>query len=103
VSEYVLGSDAVLDLEDIWDYIAADSADAADRWIAKLFDAFETIARMPGIGHKREDLTQYAVLFWPVGAYLIIYRVEQQSRRVEIVAVTQGSRDIPAFLRRRLH
>lgn len=103
MSEYVLGSDAVLDLEDIWDYIAADSADAADRWIAKLFDAFETIARMPGIGHKREDLTQYAVLFWPVGAYLIIYRVEQQSRRVEIVAVTQGSRDIPAFLRRRLH
>lgn len=89
--------------EDIWDYIAADSADAADKWIAKLFDAFETIARMPGIGHKREDLTQYAVLFWPVGAYLIIYRVEQQSRRVEIVAVTQGSRDIPAFLRRRLH
>lgn len=58
MSEYLLGSDAVLDLEDIWDYIAADSADAADRWIAKLFDAFETIARMPGIGHKREDLTR---------------------------------------------
>jgi plasmid stabilization system protein ParE len=43
VSGYVLGSDAVLDLEDIWEYIAADSIDAADRWIAKLFDAFETI------------------------------------------------------------
>jgi hypothetical protein len=26
------------------------------------------------MGHKREDLTAYAVLFWPVGAYLIIYR-----------------------------
>jgi plasmid stabilization system protein ParE len=35
VSDYILGSDAVLDLEDIWDYIAADSIDAADRWIAK--------------------------------------------------------------------
>ena len=43
MSGYVLGSDAVLDLEDIWEYIAADSIDAADRWIAKLFDAFETI------------------------------------------------------------
>jgi hypothetical protein len=26
------------------------------------------------IGHKREDVTSYAVLFWPIGAYLIIYR-----------------------------
>ena len=52
------------------------------------------------MGHRREDLTQYPVLFWPVGVYLIIYRAER--RRIEIVAVTQGSRDIPAFLSRRL-
>jgi hypothetical protein len=32
---------------------------------------------------------------------MIIYRAQQ--RPIEIVAVTQGSRDIPAFLRRRLH
>ena len=49
------------------------------------------------------DLSPYPscpVLFWPVGAYLIIYRVER--RPIEIVAVTQGSRDIPAFLNRRI-
>jgi plasmid stabilization system protein ParE len=102
VSEYVLGSYADLDLDDIWEYIASDSIGAADRWIAKLFDAFEAIARMPGIGHRREDLTDYPVLFWPVGAYLVIYRVTR-GQPVEIVAVTQGSRDIPSFLRRRLH
>jgi plasmid stabilization system protein ParE len=45
------------------------------------------------------DLTAYPVLFWPLGAYLIIYRAT--SRPVEIVAVTQGARDIPAFLQRR--
>ena len=56
-------------------------------------------AGSPGIGHKRADLTSYPVLFWTVGAYLIIYRAE--GRLVEIVAVTQGSHDIPAFLRRR--
>jgi len=71
--------------------IAADKVDAADRWIGKVFDAFEALARTPGMGHKREDLTDYPVLFWPVGSYLIIYRAEQ--RPVEIVAVTQGSRD----------
>jgi len=80
--------------------IAADNIDAADRWVEKLFDAFEALGQMPGMGHRREDLTSCPVLFWPVGAYLIIYRVER--RPIEIVAVTQGSRDIPAFLNRRI-
>jgi plasmid stabilization system protein ParE len=100
VKEYVLSIDAELDLDEIWAFIAQDNIDAADRWIGKLFDAFESLARNPGIGHKREDLTSFTVLFWPVAAYLILYRVRNE--RVEIVAVTQGSRDIPSFLRRRI-
>jgi plasmid stabilization system protein ParE len=82
---YVLSEDADLDLDDIWDYIAADNIDAADRWIGKLFDAFEALRGTPGMGHKREDLTDLPVLFWPVGNYLIIYRL---SSPIEIVAVT---------------
>ena len=101
MTSYVLGLDADLDLDEIWEYIAADNIDAADRWIAKLFDAFEALANTPGLGHKRQDLTGYPVLFWPVGSYLIIYRAAEP-RALEIVAVTQGSRDIPAFLRLRL-
>ena len=97
---YVLSVAADLALDEIWEYIAGDNVDAADRWVEKLFDAFEALACTPGMGHKREDLTYYPVLFWPVGSYLIIYRAEQ--RPVEIAAVTQGSRDIPAFLRPRL-
>jgi plasmid stabilization system protein ParE len=100
VSAYTLSEDADLDLDDIWEYIARENIDAADRWIGKLFDAFEAIGRTPGIGHKREDLTAYPVLFFPVGAYLIIYRPIGPT--VEIVAVTQGARDIPSFLQRRL-
>jgi plasmid stabilization system protein ParE len=69
-------------------------------WIGRLFDAFDSIANAPGIGHKREDLTTHPVLFWPVGSYLIIYQAT--SRAVAIVAVTQGARDIPAFLLKRL-
>jgi len=30
VSNYILGSDADLDLDDIWEYIARDNIDAAD-------------------------------------------------------------------------
>jgi len=100
VSGYVLSADADFDLDEIWESIAADNIEAADRWIGKLFDAFEALGHTPGMGHRREDLTHYTVLFWPVGAYLIIYRADR--RPIEIVAVTQGSRDIPAFLRRRV-
>ena len=100
MSGYILSADADFDLDSVWEYIAADSIDAADRWIEKLFDAFEALGQTPGMGHKREDLTPYPVLFWPVGAYLIIYRAAR--RPIEIVAVTQGSRDIPAFLHRRM-
>jgi antitoxin ParD1/3/4/toxin ParE1/3/4 len=99
MNEYVLSTSAEMDLDEIWEYIALDNIGAADRWVAKLFDAFEALAQNPGMGHKREDLTAYPILFWPVGAYLILYRV--QGNRVEIVAVTQGAKDIPSFLRRR--
>ncbi len=54
---YVLSIDADLDLDENWEYIAADNIGAADRWIEKLFDAFEALARTLGMGHKREDLT----------------------------------------------
>jgi plasmid stabilization system protein ParE len=100
VSGYTLSTDADFDLDDIWEYITRDSIDAADRWIAKLFDAFDALARTPGMGHKREDLTGYPVLFWPVGEYVIIYRASRSP--IEIIAVTQGSRDIPVFLTRRI-
>jgi plasmid stabilization system protein ParE len=99
MSKYFLSVDAELDLDEIWEYISKDSLDAADRLLAKLFDEFESLARTPGMGHSREDLTNLPILFWPVEAYLILYRVK--SKRIEIIAVTQGARDIPTFLSRR--
>ena len=101
MNEYVLSSGADLDLDDIWEYIAQDNIAAADRWIDKLFDAFDQLARNPGMGHKRDDLTAHPILFWPVGAYLILYRAQKEF--IEVVAVTQGGRDIPSFLRQRTH
>jgi len=96
VRKYVLSKGADGDLDEIWEYIAQDDVDAADHWIEKLFDACATLARNPGIGHRRTDLTDHPVLFWPVGGYLIVYRVQKEF--IEIVAVTQGARDIPSFL-----
>jgi len=63
VSAYVLSAEAELDLDQIWEYIAADNFDAADRWIGKFLDAFEVLAGTPGAGHPRKDFTEYPVLF----------------------------------------
>jgi plasmid stabilization system protein ParE len=68
VSGYVLSVDAELDLEEIWEYIAADNCDAADRWIGRLFDAFEALAQTPGAGHRREDLTTHPALAIEIAA-----------------------------------
>ncbi|MGO9437529.1 MAG: type II toxin-antitoxin system RelE/ParE family toxin [Terracidiphilus sp.] len=42
---YVLGVGAERDLNEIWEYIARDNVDAADRLISRLFTAFTTLAR----------------------------------------------------------
>lgn len=99
MSRYALSGAALQELDQIWSYIAKDDPDAADRWIEKLLDACDALARNPRMGHGRADLTNKSVLFWPVDRYLIVYRVNPD--HIEVVAVTQGSRDIPSFLRER--
>lgn len=98
MSKFILNPEADQELDDIWEYIAQDDIDAADRWDRKLRDAFSMLATNPQAGHTRKDLCDSSVRFWPVGAYLILYRTH--SDHIEIVAITQGSRDIPSFLRR---
>ena len=99
MSGYVLGRDAEGDLHSLLDFVAAESVEMAYRLIKRLFEAFEALARNPGMGHTREDLTTLPVLFWPVANYLVIYRVKKPL--IQIVAVVHGKRDIPAFLRQR--
>lgn len=53
MSGYVFSRAADHDLDDIWNHIAEDSVDAADRLTTKLLDSCEALARHPGMGHKR--------------------------------------------------
>ncbi len=98
MSSYVLSTQAEQDLAILWEYIAEDSIEAADRLVDRLFEAFDQIALVPGMGHSRDDLTSLPILFWPVDKYLVIYRAH--TSMVEVVAVVHGSRDVPSFLRR---
>jgi plasmid stabilization system protein ParE len=99
MSRYIVSPDAVEDLFDIWRYIAEDSIEAANRVESELFGTFEALAKTPGQGHKRTDLTSDAVLFFPIYSYLVVYRPE--TRPLEIVAVIHGARNVQRVLKER--
>jgi len=99
MGNFRLSNAANRDLEEIWEYIAADSLDAADQWIAHLHEVFRWLSGYPGAGHKRSDAGTRPLLFWAEGRYEIIYRL--LAGCIEIDAVLHGSRDIPAVLRER--
>lgn len=94
---YSLTPQARLDLISIWEFIARDSIDAADRVAEKLANAFRSLAQFPRKGHRRTDLHATGELrFWPVGAYVIVYSCE--SKPIVIVRIIHGARDLDALL-----
>ena len=99
MNRFRLSAEAAGVLKQIWEYIAEDSFDAADRILDEIEEAFHRVSQMPRIGHRRQDLTKQDVLFWPVGSYLIVY--EPDSDPLEVVAVLHGKRNISKILKKR--
>src|SRR5271165_3179521 len=62
---YDLHPQARLDLDDIWEFIAEDSLDAADKVIADILASTDRLVTFPNQGHKRPDLTSRP--FWVIG------------------------------------
>ncbi len=70
----------------------------AERVLGELECAFENLAASPGIGHRREDLTQdEQIRFRSVGPTLIAYR--RVADVTEILFVERGERDWERLLR----
>jgi plasmid stabilization system protein ParE len=51
MKRFVLTPRAKRDVNDIWDYIADDSIEAADRVVDALDNAMVKLSKTPGIGH----------------------------------------------------
>jgi antitoxin ParD1/3/4/toxin ParE1/3/4 len=90
VSDYALHPEALADIDEIWEYIARESVDAADRAVETIFDNISTLAASPQQGHRRMDLTSSPLLFWRVYGYLIAYAPAE--RPLWIIAVIHGQR-----------
>lgn len=54
---YILTGPAAKDIDDILDYIAAQSVQTAMLVAGRFEKAFNRIAEMPGIGHTRDELS----------------------------------------------
>ena len=69
--------------------------DVADRFVDALTDRFYLLAKNPHIGRRRDGDLRPGMRSFPVGEYLILYRVDESY--VLILHVVRGSRDIEAL------
>jgi antitoxin ParD1/3/4/toxin ParE1/3/4 len=97
---YVLAPKAALDLVQIWRYLKKQSSvEIADRVESVIRDRIAFLARNPGAGHWRKNLTDESVKFFPVYSYLIVYRPDKKP--LQVVSILHGRRDIEQILKDR--
>ncbi|MBC7835035.1 MAG: type II toxin-antitoxin system RelE/ParE family toxin [Phycisphaerales bacterium] len=88
---YELTPAAEADLREHNQYLLERSLIAADRFLVEFDEACRMLARFPGVGHSRTDLTRAQVRFYRVQSHLIVYR--PRTRPLQIVRVLHGARD----------
>ena len=89
---YAFHPDAFADLDEIWEYIAQDNADAADRVLAEIHSTLTLLAGSPHIGHRRPDLATRPLRFHVVREeYLVAYASDEKP--LWVVAGLHGSRN----------
>ncbi len=100
-SRYVLAPEAASDLVEIWRYIRKQSSiEMADRVESVIRERIVFLAKTPGAGHWRKNLTDEPVKFFPVYSYLIVYRPD--TKPLQVVSILHGRRDVERILEHRL-
>ncbi len=85
------------DLDDIWYYVASasGSVEIADHLIDSIADRFFLLANYPNLGRTRDADLRPGLRSFPVGAYVIIYRIDGED--VLILRVVRGGRNLEAL------
>ena len=79
------------DLDEIWDYIAANNPNAANKFIDKIVKAAQSYANQPRLGEARFDLMPDCRHF-SVGQYVIYYRPVVDG--IELIRILHGARSV---------
>ena len=99
---YALHPEAYNDIDEIREFIADDSPDAADRVVTEIFDSIRALLPFPRQGYRRPNLTSHPLRFKLVREYVIVYAPDKKP--LWVVAVFHGrrsSRVMAAILRGR--
>jgi len=87
VSYLVLWSDFALDrLTEFLDFIAQDNPSAARRVVQDLFDRVQALADQPWLGHRLSDAAHTSMRRLVVGAYVLVYQVDEPAQTIWILA-----------------
>ncbi len=95
-----LAPEAEAELDDIWYYVAKESGsiEIADRLIDSITERFFLLSSHPHVGRRRDDDLRPGLRSFPVGEYVIIYRIANVD--VLILHVARGSRNLEALFGR---
>jgi toxin ParE1/3/4 len=94
---YRLVDRAEYDMDDIWLYLATESAnpEIANQFLRSLYEVFRLLAENPRLGRLRPDLSA-GIRSFPTDDYIIVYEIDRTD--VVIDRVVRGSRDIERLL-----
>ena len=97
-ARYILSPEARRDIEQIRDYYVEEAGvQVARHVLGQITKALRFLAETPGAGHRREDLTDEDVRFWPVLSYMIAY--DPAMRPIGVARVLHAARDLEALFR----
>jgi toxin ParE1/3/4 len=95
-------SPALADLRSVYDFIARDSRRYAQLTVERIQKAAQRLADFPEIGHVLPEFPDGLYLQVLMRSYRVIYRPDKKRRRVLIMAVIHGARDLAPIFKKRI-
>jgi len=89
-------AEAVADLDAIWDYIAQDSPEAADRFVDELQGIFHLLSTYPGMGELQVALADGTYRRFTHRNYVIYFRPIEEG--IALVRVLHGAQEHESLL-----
>lgn len=84
-------------LRDIFDYIATNNPDAAQKVVAGIYEKAQVLRQFPEIGYKYRSETDGQIRILLYGHYRIAYLIKA-SNQIDILGVFHGALDIDRYL-----
>ncbi len=92
MAELIWSDESILDLEDIYDYIARDSPIYAQHQVENICKSTERLRQFPVSGRHLPEFPYLPHREVIVDSYRVIYRYDSNNDEVKIVSVVHGSR-----------